>query len=71
MFSFAGYANEDIDYYSLKNKKLSALRVDEPPIIDGILDDEVWKRSKATSDFLQFFPYGLVCLLYTSDAADE
>ena len=68
MFSFAGYANEDIDYYSLKNKKLSALRVDEPPIIDGVLDDEVWKRSKATSDFLQFFPYGLVAPSLPTDA---
>ena len=68
LFSFTVYANEDIDFPSLKNKKLYALRVENPVIIDGVLDDEAWKKAKVTSDFLQFFPYGLIAPSLQTDA---
>ncbi|GIS72939.1 MAG: hypothetical protein CM1200mP10_25160 [Candidatus Neomarinimicrobiota bacterium] len=29
------------------------------PIIDGIIDDEVWKTAMTEYDFIQFRPYNL------------
>jgi|TARA_Y100000310_G_C20678021_1_gene814215 hypothetical protein len=62
LFCEKGYPNqnENIDFAKLKYKTLYALRTDHPPKIDGILDDEIWEKADVTSDFLQFFPYGLV-----------
>ena len=62
LFCEKGYPNQNgnIDFAKLKYKALYALRTDHPPQIDGILDEEIWKKADVTSDFLQFFPYGLV-----------
>src|SRR6476660_8828743 len=32
-------------------------RTDQPPTIDGILDDEVWKHATIVNDFLQRLPH--------------
>jgi hypothetical protein len=39
------------------DKKISAVRVDSPPIIDGVLDDEAWKGAPTHSDLHQVRPY--------------
>lgn len=36
--------------------KVAAVRTEIPPVIDGILDDEVWKNAPSVSDFIQFEP---------------
>lgn len=35
---------------------VAAVRTEIPPVIDGILDDEVWKNAPSVSDFIQFEP---------------
>ena len=69
----------------LRFREMIATRTVTPPIIDGKIDDEVWKHALKESEFFQFEPYNLAqpsertiarvlydnCLLYTSDAADE
>ncbi|HEX7177091.1 MAG TPA: DUF5916 domain-containing protein [Pyrinomonadaceae bacterium] len=35
-------------------------RFDKPPVIDGKLDDEVWKRATIFKDFIQYRPVDLV-----------
>ena len=40
-------------------KEMYAVRVQTPPVLDGILDDEVWKNAIPNSDFLQFRPYNM------------
>jgi len=37
-------------------KKMSAVRTDQPPKIDGILDDDVWKSAPVATDFIEFKP---------------
>jgi len=37
-------------------RHLQALQVEKGPVVDGVLDDEVWKRASFTSDFLQKEP---------------
>src|SRR5688572_28663432 len=40
-------------------RTLEALKTDQPPIIDGKLDDIAWKEVPIASDFIQNFPsYG-------------
>ena len=43
----------------LRFREMVAARVSVPPIIDGIIDDEVWTTVLAESGFLQFEPYNL------------
>ena len=43
----------------LRFREMVAVRVSVPPIIDGIIDDEVWTTALAESGFLQFEPYNL------------
>ena len=43
----------------LRFREMVAARVSVPPIIDGIIDDEVWTTALAESGFLQFEPYNL------------
>ncbi|MCX6233486.1 MAG: DUF5916 domain-containing protein [Bacteroidetes bacterium] len=38
-------------------KKVYAIRVSEPPVIDGVLDDPVWVEVPAATGFLQTEPY--------------
>ncbi|HDZ27805.1 hypothetical protein LCGC14_0917740 [marine sediment metagenome] len=35
---------------------VAAVRTEIPPVIDGILDDEVWKNAPSVGDFIQFEP---------------
>lgn len=37
-------------------KSLTVVRVAEPPKIDGVLDDEVWKNVQVANEFVQFWP---------------
>jgi hypothetical protein len=37
-------------------KKLEAVKTNQPPRIDGILDDAVWQPSPVATDFVQNFP---------------
>ena len=52
------YAQE-IDPDQLRLKEIYAARVQTPPVLDGLLDDEVWKNVVPESDFLQWRPYNL------------
>jgi hypothetical protein len=41
-------------------KSLQAVKIIQPPRIDGVLDDAIWKDVPSVSDFIQNFPtYGL------------
>ena len=37
---------------------LSATRIDKPPVLDGRLDDAVWRSAKASDAFTQKLPEG-------------
>ena len=37
-----------------ETRTIEAVRADEPPLIDGKLDDACWRRSKPVSDFLTY-----------------
>jgi hypothetical protein len=39
-----------------KAKPIAVPRFDKPPVIDGKLDDEVWKHAAVFKDFLQTYP---------------
>ncbi len=40
-----------------EKKKYQATKVNTPPVINGILDDEVWQSGEWVDDFTQFEPY--------------
>jgi hypothetical protein len=42
---------------SNSKKSVTAVRTQNPPKIDGILNDEAWKDASAATDFVQFVPY--------------
>ena len=48
LFSFAAISQE--------KKNIEAVRIDTPPKIDGVLDDEIWKSLPIASDFNMFEP---------------
>lgn len=37
-------------------KTVQATRVDSPPVVDGLLSEDVWRRAKPVGDFTQFDP---------------
>lgn len=41
----------------LEKKRYRATEIDTPPVIDGILDDEVWKSGNWVNDFTQYEPF--------------
>lgn len=41
----------------LEKKSYTAIAVTKPPTIDGILDDEVWKKGAWAGDFIQYEPF--------------
>ena len=48
LFTFSyGYAQQ---------KNYNASFINTPPIIDGFIDEEVWKKNSVGKDFVQFFP---------------
>ncbi len=46
-----------ITFSQEKDKKFVATRIQNPPQIDGILDDEVWKNLPVATGFTQTIPY--------------
>ncbi len=59
--------NSDIDYTKLPFKKTFAKRIDSPPKIDGLINDDVWNLAIVQSDFLQKEPYNLAKPTYKSE----
>jgi hypothetical protein len=43
-------------YSQTEKYELAAIKINIPPVIDGILDEEVWQQAPAVSDFIQFEP---------------
>ena len=42
----------------LREKKLGiAIKINNPPVINGVLDDECWTNARLFTDFVQFEPY--------------
>ena len=60
----------------VEDKRVRAVKVETPPVIDGILDDAVWALAEPISDFHQIRPGDLaptseateVRIVYTNDA---
>ena len=44
------------DINSKEKKAYTAQRISEPPVIDGVLDDEIWKNLPVATDFLMVEP---------------
>lgn len=42
---------------SVVNKSINAKRIDSAPVLDGVLDDEVWLSAPVATDFIQGEPY--------------
>ena len=38
-------------------RRYRAVRIEQPPVIDGILNDETWLAGEWQGDFTQFDPY--------------
>ena len=55
LISLANYAQTSIKD-SIIRKKISAVRIDKPVKIDGILDDEEWKDIPIAKDFIELRP---------------
>ena len=55
LISLANYAQTPIKD-SIIRKKISAVRIDKPVKIDGILDDEEWKDIPIAKDFIELRP---------------
>jgi hypothetical protein len=47
------------DFTRLKYKVAMATRTENPPVIDGIIDDNAWKRAVLIDEFVQHEPYNL------------
>ncbi|MDT8401559.1 MAG: DUF5916 domain-containing protein [Bacteroidales bacterium] len=41
----------------LKQKALEAIKIAEPPLIDGVLDDRIWLNAHIAENFVQYSPY--------------
>jgi len=46
-----------LDDPSLKQKSIAAVKIEEAPVIDGILDDEIWLSADVADNFVQYSPY--------------
>ncbi len=66
---------ENISPNQLRFREIVATRTNIPPIIDGIINDEVWEDAIIENEFVQFEPYNLaapsekteVRLMYDND----
>ncbi len=47
---------ESIEELRVEAKSLRAVRVDTPPLLDGVLDDPVWQQAELITDFHQTQP---------------
>jgi len=50
---------DTINPNQLRFREMVATRTSAPPIIDGIIDDEVWEDAIIENEFVQFEPYNL------------
>ena len=50
---------DNISPNQLRFREMVATRTNTPPIIDGIIDDEVWENAIIENEFVQFEPYNL------------
>ncbi|MCG8414732.1 MAG: carbohydrate binding family 9 domain-containing protein [Pseudomonadales bacterium] len=72
----AALAQEEIEQSLVEAKSFRAVRVDSPPVLDGVLDDEVWQQANLVVDFHQNRPGDHAVpseptelyVVYTSDA---
>jgi|TARA_B110000908_G_C10204239_1_gene426875 hypothetical protein len=39
-----------------KRKTIEITRIEKPPIIDGVLNDDAWRNAELISDFVTFRP---------------
>lgn len=56
VWSKPGYAQEGETRPTNAPKQVRAVRVDTPPVIDGVLDDEAWQHAHVITDFHQTRP---------------
>lgn len=54
--SFTATAQEQKKEYNYPQKQLKALRIAEPPKIDGTLDEAIWQGAEIATDFIQNRP---------------
>lgn len=47
-------------FSQFETKELSITRIDQPPKIDGILDEEIWKTLPTANDFFMLEPDNLL-----------
>jgi hypothetical protein len=52
---------------SQSKKTIQAIRIENPPKIDGVLDEDVWDKAPTTTDFVQFVPYNGKPATFNSD----
>ena len=51
LFLFYSYqAQQTVD------KEFTAMKIDTPPTIDGVLDEAIWQKAQVLTDFAQYFP---------------
>jgi len=70
------WAQENVATAGLSSKSIEMIRLDEEPVIDGVLDDAVWQQARLVSDFYQTTPIEFaepsqrteVRIFYTEDA---
>lgn len=41
----------------LRQKSISAVKTDNPPVIDGVLNDKAWSKADVADAFIQYSPY--------------
>lgn len=50
------FAQEEVSETRVEAKSFRAVRVNTPPVIDGVIDDEVWQQAHQITDFHQNRP---------------
>ncbi|MDX5422026.1 MAG: carbohydrate binding family 9 domain-containing protein [Hymenobacteraceae bacterium] len=55
-FTQLSWAQEQKQEYTYPDKELQALRVTEPPRLDGVLDEPVWQKAQIATNFIQNRP---------------
>ena len=55
----------------LRFREMVATRTSAPPIIDGIIDDEVWEDAIIENEFVQFEPYNLAAPSERTERSEE
>lgn len=55
-YSGVTYAQSSVDEREVEAKSFRAVRVNDAPVIDGVLDDAVWQQAELVTDFHQNRP---------------